>query len=200
MSAAHLDHSDDHNRIVLAADTPRRPGSTAKPRTRPARPPRSRSRPLRRSVVPATHRPAGGFPRPGSGGGHPGSSGTAVCLPWPSGTRSWATRARCRPPPRPVGRGEARVPPCHWVGLPRRIPFVQRTRLRCRVRIGAVLVRTPRQGQGRGDAGGHPAERRMNRTMMQTDPTARHSPIGSFQRVCYLARAQHSLDPTLASS
>jgi hypothetical protein len=35
---------------------------------------------------------------------------------------------------------------------------------------------------------------------MQTDPTARHSPIGSFQRVCYLARAQHSLDPTLASS
>jgi hypothetical protein len=67
---------------------------------------------------------------------------------------------------------------------------VRRIRLRCRVRIGAVLVRTPRQGQGRGDAGGHPAEQRMNRTIMQTDPTARHSPIGSFQRVCYLARAQ----------
>ena len=46
--------------------------------------------------------------------------------------------------------------------------------------------RTPRQGQGRGDAGDHPAEQRMNRTIMQTDPTARHSPIGSFQRVCYL--------------
>jgi hypothetical protein len=27
---------------------------------------------------------------------------------------------------------------------------------------------------------------------MQTDPTARHSPIGSFQRKCYLAHAQHS--------
>ena len=80
--------------------------------------------------------------------------------------------------------------PCRWVGLPRRIPFVRRIRLRCRVRIGAVLVRTPRQGQGRGDAGGHPAERRMNRTIMQTDPTARHSPIGLFRRVCYLARAQ----------
>ena len=27
---------------------------------------------------------------------------------------------------------------------------------------------------------------------METDPTARHSPIGSFQRVRYLAHAQHS--------
>jgi hypothetical protein len=197
---ADLDRSDDRNRIVLAADTPRRPGPTAKPRTRPARPPGAGARPLKPSVAPGAHRPAGGSPRLGSGGGHQGSSGTAVCLPWPSGTRSWATRARCRPPPRPAGRGEGRVRPCRWVGLPRRIPFVQRIRLLCRVRIGAVLVRTPRQGQGRGDAGGHPAERRMNRTIMQTDPTARHSPIGSFQRVCYLARATALIGPTLASS
>jgi hypothetical protein len=35
-------------------------------------------------------------------------------------------------------------------------------------------------------AGGHPAGRRTNRKMMQTDPTAPHSPIGLFQRVCYL--------------
>jgi hypothetical protein len=35
---------------------------------------------------------------------------------------------------------------------------------------------------------------------MQTDPTARHSPIGSFQRVCYLARATALIGPTLASS
>jgi hypothetical protein len=30
---------------------------------------------------------------------------------------------------------------------------------------------------------------------MQTDPTARHSPIGSFQRKCYLARAAASTGP-----
>ena len=35
----------------------------------------------------------------------------------------------------------------------------------------------------------------MNRTIMQTDPTARHSPIGSFQRKCYLARAAASTGP-----
>jgi hypothetical protein len=40
---------------------------------------------------------------------------------------------------------------------------------------------------GRGHAGGgHPARRRTNKKIMQTDPTARHSPVGSFQRVCYL--------------
>jgi hypothetical protein len=38
-------------------------------------------------------------------------------------------------------------------------------------------------------AGGHLAERRTNQTIMQTGPTARHSPIGSFQRVCYLIHA-----------
>jgi hypothetical protein len=32
---------------------------------------------------------------------------------------------------------------------------------------------------------------------MQTDPTARHSPIGSFQRVCYLARATALIEPNL---
>ena len=31
--------------------------------------------------------------------------------------------------------------------------------------------------------------------IMQTDPTARHSPIGSFQRKCYLARAVASTGP-----
>jgi Lipocalin-like domain len=30
---------------------------------------------------------------------------------------------------------------------------------------------------------------------MQTDPTARHSPIGLFRRVCYLARAWLSCHP-----
>ena len=32
---------------------------------------------------------------------------------------------------------------------------------------------------------------------MQTDPTARHSPIGSFQRVRYLARATTLIGPNL---
>ena len=35
----------------------------------------------------------------------------------------------------------------------------------------------------------------MTRTIMQTDLTARHSPIGSFQRKCYLARAAASTGP-----
>jgi hypothetical protein len=35
---------------------------------------------------------------------------------------------------------------------------------------------------------------------MQTDPSARHSPIGLFRRVCYLARATALIGPTLASS
>jgi hypothetical protein len=39
--------------------------------------------------------------------------------------------------------------------------------------------------------------RRMNRTIMQTDPTARHSPIESFRRVCYLARATALIGPNL---
>jgi hypothetical protein len=32
---------------------------------------------------------------------------------------------------------------------------------------------------------------------MKTDPTARHSPIGSFQRVRYLARATALIGPNL---
>ena len=82
-----------------------------------------RCRPLRPSAIPAVPLPAGGSLPPDSDGGRQGSSGRAACLPWPSGTRSWATRARGRPPQRDGGSGEDRVRPCRWVGLPRRIPF-----------------------------------------------------------------------------
>ena len=34
---------------------------------------------------------------------------------------------------------------------------------------------------------------------MQTDPTARHSPIGLFQRVCYVVHASTPNRPTLAT-
>jgi hypothetical protein len=36
---------------------------------------------------------------------------------------------------------------------------------------------------------GHSAACRTNRTIMQSGPTARHSPIGSFQRTCYVVSA-----------
>jgi hypothetical protein len=39
----------------------------------------------------------------------------------------------------------------------------------------------------RDDAGGRPAGRRTNRTIMEADPPACHSLLGRFQRVCYLA-------------
>jgi hypothetical protein len=42
----------------------------------------------------------------GSGDGRRASSGRAACLPWPSGTRSWARRAGCRRPRRPAGSWE----------------------------------------------------------------------------------------------
>jgi hypothetical protein len=88
-------------------------------------PPRSPFRKvlLRPSAVPAARWPAGGCPRPGSGGGHQGSSGTAACPPWPSGTRSWVTRAGCRPPRRYGGSWAGRGRPCRCVGLPPGIPF-----------------------------------------------------------------------------
>jgi hypothetical protein len=130
---------------------------------------------------------AGGSPPPDSAGAHQGSSGTAACLPWPSGTRSWATPARCRPPPWSSGSGEARVRPCRRVGLPRRIPS-------CGGPAGAAGPEVRRRrssghhSKARRDhgGGGQPAARRTNRKIMQTDPSARHSPIGLFQRVWYL--------------
>jgi hypothetical protein len=140
---------------------------------------------FRSSALPGARWPAGGSLRPGSGGGHPGSSGTGVCLPWPSGTRSWATPATGRPPRRPADTGEAQVRSCFWVGLPRRIPFRRRTPVLPGPNAGgyssdpqqACWRRPPLLG------------RRTNRTIMQTDPTARHSPLGLFQRVCYLVHA-----------
>jgi hypothetical protein len=60
-------------------------------------------------------RPAGGSRLRGSGGDRPGSSGTVVCLPWPSGTRSWARHARCRRPRRPGGSWEGWGRPCRRV-------------------------------------------------------------------------------------
>jgi hypothetical protein len=141
---------------------------------------------LRPSAAPAVPLPAGGCPPPGSGGGHQASSGTAVCLPWPSGTRSWATRARCRPPRRYGGRREDRVRPCRWVGLPRRIPFRARPRMPFRGRSGpGVRPATKEEGDSHG-AGGRPAACRTNTMIMQTDPTARHSAIGSFRCRCYV--------------
>jgi hypothetical protein len=47
---------------------------------------------------------------------------------------------------------------------------------------------------------GHPAACRTNRTSMQTDPTARHSPIGSFQRRCYVVNAPAATGQLLPSS
>jgi hypothetical protein len=42
---------------------------------------------------------------------------------------------------------------------------------------------------------------RTNRTIMRTDPTARHSLIGPFQRVCYLVHVgARTTDPTLVNS
>ena len=78
----------------------------------------------RPSAVPAARRPAGGSAPPSSAGGHQASLGTAACLPWPSATRSWATRAGCRRPRRSGGSYGCRLRCCCWVGLPRRIPFV----------------------------------------------------------------------------
>jgi hypothetical protein len=130
---------------------------------------------LRSSAVPGARRPAGGSPMPDSGGGRQGSSGTAVCLLWPSGTRSWVTRARCQPPRRPAGSWERGV--WRWVGLPRRIPFVRWTRWLPRARTEQAFLGLRPQGTGGSHGGGFPAERRINRTIMQTDPTACHSPI-----------------------
>jgi hypothetical protein len=55
---------------------------------------------VRRSSPRGVPRPARGFRPLGSGGARPGSSRRAVCLPWPSGTRSWARREGYRPPRR----------------------------------------------------------------------------------------------------
>jgi hypothetical protein len=52
--------------------------------------------------------------------------------------------------------------------------------------LDRVFVRPEGGRGGSGEAGGHPAACRTNRTIMQTDPTARHSPIGSLQGTCYV--------------
>jgi hypothetical protein len=49
-----------------------------------------------------------------------------------------------------------------------------------------VFVRPPQQAAAATMLLRHPAECRRNTKIMQTDPTARHSPIGSFQRIDYL--------------
>jgi hypothetical protein len=86
--------SDDHN-----AEWCERRQITKSSRINPMRP----AGPLRSSAAPGARGPAGGSRFLGSGGDHPGSSGRAACLPWPSGTRSWATRAGYRRPRRPGG-------------------------------------------------------------------------------------------------
>jgi hypothetical protein len=48
-------------------------------------------------------------------------------------------------------------------------------------------------------AGGH-AACRTNRTIMQTDPTACHSPIGSFQPSCYVVTAPTATGQLLPST
>jgi hypothetical protein len=49
-----------------------------------------------------------------------------------------------------------------------------------------AFVRPPQQGLPRPCCWRPPAARRTNRKIMQTSPSARHSPIGLFQRVWYL--------------
>jgi hypothetical protein len=118
----------------------------------------NRERPdqARPSAAPGAARPARGSLPLGSGGGHQGSSETGACLRWPSGTRSWATPARWRPPRRPADSGEARVRPCRWVGLPRRIPFVRRTRCSVGPEMARAFVRHDNRGVVSDDAGTHP--------------------------------------------
>jgi hypothetical protein len=73
-------------------------------------------------------RPAGGARLLGNGGGRPGSCGRAACLPWPSGTRSWARRAGGRPPRRDGGSWEREMVaalPLGWAATAH--PFVGRT-------------------------------------------------------------------------
>jgi hypothetical protein len=78
-----------------------------------------------------------------SGDARRGSSGTGACLPWPSGTPSWARRGGSRPPQQCGGSWDWWWRPCRWVGLPRRIPFVRRGRRQCRTRSGPVVGRGP---------------------------------------------------------
>jgi hypothetical protein len=51
-------------------------------------------------------------------------------------------------------------------------------------RLGRHVQRNDSQ-----EAGGHAAACRTNRTIMQIDPAARHSLIGSFKRTCYVVSA-----------
>jgi hypothetical protein len=140
---------------------------------------------FRSSALPGARWPAGGSLRPGSGGGHPGSSGTGVCLPWPSGTRSWATPATGRPPRRPADTGEAQVRSCFWVGLPRRIPFRRRTRCAAGPECGRIFVRPTASLM----AAATPAGAQDEQDDHADRSNCRHSPLGLFQRVCYLVHA-----------
>jgi hypothetical protein len=64
--------------------------------------------------------------------------------------------------------------------------------------LDRVFVRPEGGRGGSGEAGGHPAACRTNRTSMQTDPTACHSPIGSFQRRCCVVNTAAATDPDAA--
>ena len=170
--------------MVLVADTPSRPGSSCQPRMQRARPEGWVDRSGRRSA-PGAGWPAGGSRLLGSGGGHQGSSGTAACLPWPSGTRSWATRAGCRPPRRDGGSWAGRGRPCRWVGLPPGIPF--------RAADPDAVPGPDWTEWSSGHEGGRGASDdaavtllRAVRTGRSCGPTPRagHSPIGSFLRTC----------------
>jgi hypothetical protein len=169
--------------------SPPRPGGGG-PRSRPGWSASPRCRPLRPSVVPAVPRPAGESPPPDSGDARQGSSGTAACPPWPSGTPSWATRARCRPPQPDGGSGEDQVRPYRWIGLPRRIPLRAADPEAVPGPKWTGCSSSHEGGRGkRHGAGGHAAACRTNRTIMQTGQTAGHSPIGPFQRTCYVVSA-----------
>jgi hypothetical protein len=121
---------------------------------------------------------------PDSAGGHQGSSETRDCLPWPSGTRSWATPARVGHLGRVEVAGKLRCGlaaglGCHGASLSCGGPDSD---------AGPEVRRKGSSGHQQGlrhAAGGHPAGRRTNRKIMRTQLSP-HSPIGLFQRVCYL--------------
>jgi hypothetical protein len=156
---------------------------------------------LRPSAAPGARRRAGGSRSPGSAGGHQGSSGTGACPPWPIAPRSWRHM-------QDVGHlGGMEIPGPSGAALPlggaaTAYPF-----------RSADPSAVPGPEGSKGSSGHHrrdrrqrrcwrhAAERRTNRTIMQTDPPARHSLIGPFQRVCYLSMLEYApTDPTLANS
>jgi hypothetical protein len=151
---------------------------------------------LRPSAVPAVRWPAGGFRLLGSGGGHQGSSGTAACPPWPSGRRSWVTRAGCRPPRRYGGSWAGGGRPCRCVGLPPGIPF--------RAADPDAVPGPDWTEWSSGHEGGRGASDDAAVTLLRAvrtrrscrpTPSAGHSPIGSFLRACYLVHGAEAKSP-----